>query len=119
MFMEDDRKNCASLEAAGLPDFVDCFVHKCLYDGHRNGWPADNAVNSLTLWLVWLTTTEGMCTTLEVTAFPDRCREGVLPTMVIVIFPCFYLQFSVYCIFTLPFYLVFVQVLAYVSQTRT
>lgn len=58
MFMEDDGKNRASLEAAGLPDFVDRFVRERLYDGHRNGWPADNAVNSLALWLLWLTTTE-------------------------------------------------------------
>lgn len=44
------------------------------------------------------------------------CREGVLPTMVIVIFHCFYLYFCF--IFTLPFfYLVFAQVLAYISQT--
>ncbi|KAI6097493.1 hypothetical protein F5141DRAFT_1220061 [Pisolithus sp. B1] len=58
MFMEDDGKNCGSLEAAGLPDFVYHFVHEYLYDGHWNGWPADNAVNSLVLWLLWLTTTE-------------------------------------------------------------
>ncbi|KAI6154220.1 hypothetical protein BKA82DRAFT_4098882 [Pisolithus tinctorius] len=59
MLLEDDGKNRASLEAAGLPEFVDRFVREHLYDGHRNGWPADNAVNSLALWLLWLTTTEG------------------------------------------------------------
>ncbi|KAI6030999.1 hypothetical protein EDC04DRAFT_2605262 [Pisolithus marmoratus] len=58
MLVEDDGKNRASLEAAGLPDFVDRFVREHLYDGHRNGWPADTAVNSLALWLLWLTTTE-------------------------------------------------------------
>ncbi|KIO07216.1 hypothetical protein M404DRAFT_998623 [Pisolithus tinctorius Marx 270] len=71
MLIEDDGKNRASLEAAGLPDFVDRFVREHLYDGHRNGWSADNAVNSLALWLLWLTTTEDR---LRAESSPQRAQ---------------------------------------------
>ncbi|KAL4070309.1 hypothetical protein J3A83DRAFT_4095038 [Scleroderma citrinum] len=58
MLTEDDGKNRRILETAGLPDFVDRFVRERLYEQHINGWPAENDVNSLALWLLWLTSSE-------------------------------------------------------------
>ena len=59
MLMEADTQNRRTLDDAGLPDFVDRFVRTRLYDNHINGWPAENAVNSLALWLHWLTISQG------------------------------------------------------------
>ncbi|KAG6335010.1 hypothetical protein ID866_4077 [Astraeus odoratus] len=58
MLMEDDGRNRVILEAAGLPDFVDRFVRERLQDDSVHGWPAESEINSLALWLLWLTTTE-------------------------------------------------------------
>lgn len=62
MLMEDDGKNRCQLDAAGLPDFVDRFVRERLYEKSVEGWPAENEVNSLAIWLLWLTATEGAFT---------------------------------------------------------
>ncbi|KAH7886386.1 hypothetical protein F5I97DRAFT_1879916 [Phlebopus sp. FC_14] len=58
MMMENDGMNRCQLEAAGLPDFVDRFVRQRLYEDCENGWPTQNQLNSLALWLLWFTTTE-------------------------------------------------------------
>ncbi|KAF9225151.1 hypothetical protein BS17DRAFT_871950 [Gyrodon lividus] len=58
MMMENDGKNRCQLESAGLPDFVDRFIRERLYENSENGWPAENEVNSLAMWLLWFTTTE-------------------------------------------------------------
>ncbi|KAL4068843.1 hypothetical protein V8B97DRAFT_754883 [Scleroderma yunnanense] len=58
MLTEDDGKNRRALEAAGLPDFVDRFVRERLYERDINGWPAESDINSLALWLLWLTSSE-------------------------------------------------------------
>ncbi|KAI6130687.1 hypothetical protein EDD16DRAFT_1700646 [Pisolithus croceorrhizus] len=55
MFMEDDRKDCTSLEAAGFVDFVDCLN---VYNGHWKGWPAENTIKLLALWLLWIAAIE-------------------------------------------------------------
>ena len=59
MLLENDGKNRCQLDAAGLPDFIDAFVRERLYDNSIDGWPAENEINSIALWLLWLTTTEG------------------------------------------------------------
>ncbi|KAH0837755.1 hypothetical protein J3R83DRAFT_5931 [Lanmaoa asiatica] len=66
MMMENDGKNRCQLDAAGLPDFVDSFVRERLYENSLDGWPAENEINSLAIWLLWLTTTEGAFTVLLV-----------------------------------------------------
>ncbi|KIJ13054.1 hypothetical protein PAXINDRAFT_14100 [Paxillus involutus ATCC 200175] len=58
MMMENDGKNRYQLEMAGLPEFVDRFVRQRLYENSENGWPAENEVNSLAMWLLWFTSTE-------------------------------------------------------------
>lgn len=59
MLLENDGRNRCQLDAAGLPDFVDGFVRERLYENSIDGWPAENELNSLALWLLWLTSTEG------------------------------------------------------------
>ncbi|KAG2144703.1 uncharacterized protein EDB93DRAFT_531217 [Suillus bovinus] len=60
LLSENDGKNRHLLEAAGLPDFVDEFVRKRLYEDsvNTNGWPSESPINSLALWLLWFTSTE-------------------------------------------------------------
>jgi hypothetical protein len=58
MLLENDGKNRHQLDAAGLPDYVDDFLRERLYEHSIDGWPAENELNSLALWLLWLTTTE-------------------------------------------------------------
>ncbi|KAI9566351.1 hypothetical protein HD554DRAFT_2025645 [Boletus coccyginus] len=57
MLLENDGKNRCQLDAAGLPDFVDAFLRQRLYEDSIDGWPAENEINSLAVWLLWLTTT--------------------------------------------------------------
>ncbi|OAX41019.1 hypothetical protein K503DRAFT_736495 [Rhizopogon vinicolor AM-OR11-026] len=60
LLTENDAKNRHHLEAAGLPDFVDEFVRKRLYEdcNSSNGWPQESPINSLALWLLWHTSTD-------------------------------------------------------------
>lgn len=61
MMLENDGRNGAQLEHAGIYSFVDRFVRARLYEDRQslNGWPADNAANACALWLLWKTTTRG------------------------------------------------------------
>ncbi|KAI0320061.1 hypothetical protein OF83DRAFT_1053867 [Amylostereum chailletii] len=52
---ENDGKNHAQLEWAGLGAFVDRFVRTRLMEGQQDGWPVDEPINCLALWLLWLT----------------------------------------------------------------
>jgi hypothetical protein len=64
MLSENDGKNMAQLMRVGLDDLVDRFVRIRMYESrwdHR-GWPADSVVNSLALWLLWLTSDRGSST---------------------------------------------------------
>lgn len=60
LMSENDGKNRHHLEAAGLPDFVDEFIRKRLYEDcvNTNGWPNESPINCLALWLLWFTSTE-------------------------------------------------------------
>ncbi|KAJ8588677.1 hypothetical protein M405DRAFT_819370 [Rhizopogon salebrosus TDB-379] len=60
LLTENDGKNRPHLEAAGLPDFVDKFVRKRLYEdaSSTNGWPQESPINCLALWLLWYTSTD-------------------------------------------------------------
>jgi hypothetical protein len=57
---EDDGKNRAQMLWAGLDTFAENLVRARLYQTCRNGWPQESPLNSLALWLMWMTTTRGM-----------------------------------------------------------
>ncbi|KAF7312095.1 hypothetical protein MIND_00221800 [Mycena indigotica] len=60
MMLENDGRNAAQLEHAGLDSYLDVFVRSRLWDGRASahGWPTDNTANACALWLVWMTTSE-------------------------------------------------------------
>lgn len=66
MMLENDGKNEAQLEWAGLKDFMDRFVRTKLLDNceQTHGWPPESETNALALWLMWFTTDEGECLSL-------------------------------------------------------
>jgi len=61
LMLNNDGKNYAQLEHAGLDAYVDKFVRTRLWEGREDnqGWPLDNMNNSLALWLMWMTLTKG------------------------------------------------------------
>ena len=61
MVMEDDGRNRAQLENAGLRRFVDDFVRQKLLarSEENHGWPAESTVNALALCLMWHTSDYG------------------------------------------------------------
>jgi hypothetical protein len=58
MMLENDGRNAAQLEHAGLDSYLDIFVRTRLWDDQSHGWPTDNTASACALWLVWMTTTE-------------------------------------------------------------
>jgi hypothetical protein len=59
MLLENDGKNRVHLADAGLEDFVENFVLERLWEGSgdNGGYPLDNIVNSLALWIMAMTAT--------------------------------------------------------------
>ena len=59
--LENDGRNYAQLRWAGAHDFVDRYVRERLGDGSEanRGWPLDNPVNSLALFVMWCTLEDG------------------------------------------------------------
>jgi hypothetical protein len=59
MMLDNDGKNFAQLEWAGVAEFVDKFIRLRLWEGrmqHPNaGWPLASLANSCALWIAWLT----------------------------------------------------------------
>ncbi|KAG1871569.1 hypothetical protein F4604DRAFT_1881062 [Suillus subluteus] len=84
LMSENDGKNRHLLEAAGLPDFVDEFVRKRLYEDsvNSNGWPNESPINCLALWLLWFTSTEERLKT-ETTARRNEMIRLVLPFVIV------------------------------------
>ncbi|KAF7317076.1 hypothetical protein HMN09_00442200 [Mycena chlorophos] len=60
MMLENDGRNAAQLQHAGLDSYLDNFVRNRMWNGRGSaqGWPTDNTANACALWLVWMTTTE-------------------------------------------------------------
>jgi hypothetical protein len=61
MLLDNDGKNRAQLEAAGVDAFLDASIRTHLWsEAHlHEGWPQDDSTNSFALWIKWmLTTTE-------------------------------------------------------------
>ncbi|KAJ7482843.1 hypothetical protein B0H11DRAFT_2021398 [Mycena galericulata] len=59
MMLENDGKNAAQLEHAGLDLYLDIFVRTRMWDDRHasHGWPTDNVASACALWLMWMTTT--------------------------------------------------------------
>ncbi|KAH9950972.1 hypothetical protein B0H21DRAFT_776357 [Amylocystis lapponica] len=57
MCTENDGKNEAQLERAGLSSLLDNLVRTRLWEDreHSNGWPAESTLNALAIWLIWFT----------------------------------------------------------------
>lgn len=60
LMLNNDGKNYAQLEHAGLDAYVDMFMRTRLWEGRETnqGWPLDNTTNSAALWLKWMTLTK-------------------------------------------------------------
>ncbi|KAG1725395.1 hypothetical protein EDB19DRAFT_1644065, partial [Suillus lakei] len=84
LMSENDGKNRHHLEAAGLPDFVDEFVRKRLYEDNvdTHGWPNESPINCLALWLLWFTSTEERLKA-ETTARRNEIIRLVLPFVIV------------------------------------
>jgi len=87
MLTENDGKNMCHLQQAGLDDFVDRFVRTRLGESRldHNGWPAENDVNALALWIFWMTSTRGQFLfffqvhsvySSQINYSPSRRRDG-------------------------------------------
>ncbi|KAF8971877.1 hypothetical protein BDZ97DRAFT_1913764 [Flammula alnicola] len=57
LMLDNDGKNYAQLEWAGVHAYVGEFVKQKLWVGREanDGWPLDNQENACALWLMWLT----------------------------------------------------------------
>ncbi|GJE89645.1 hypothetical protein PsYK624_057490 [Phanerochaete sordida] len=92
MFLENDGRNEAQLQWAGLGAFVDRFVRTRLREGcdQTAGWPPESEMNALALWLLWFTTDE--VTLREETADARReLMELVRPYVVLPVrYPAFW-----------------------------
>jgi hypothetical protein len=60
LMLSNDGKNYAQLEHAGLDAYVNKFIMTRLWEGSETnqGWPLDNFINSIALWLMWMTLTK-------------------------------------------------------------
>lgn len=61
MLLDNDGKNIAQLEWAGVHTYVRQFVAERLWDGSylNDGWPLENDKNASALWVMWLITDQG------------------------------------------------------------
>ncbi|KAF8954210.1 hypothetical protein BDZ97DRAFT_1928581 [Flammula alnicola] len=76
LMLDNDGKNYAQLEWAGVHVYVDEFVQQKLWVGREanDGWPLDNQGNACALWLMWLT----MDRQRLLAESPRECEEMVL-----------------------------------------
>ncbi|KAK0429691.1 hypothetical protein EV421DRAFT_530932 [Armillaria borealis] len=60
MCLDDDGYNLRQLTAVGAYEWIHDFVTLRLYDGasETGGWPLDNCVNALALWIFWRLSTK-------------------------------------------------------------
>ncbi|KAI0312088.1 hypothetical protein OF83DRAFT_691072 [Amylostereum chailletii] len=82
MALEDDGKNRVHFARAGVGAFVDRFVRTRLREGLQSGWPVESTINTLALWLLWLTLNRDMLAAQS----SDRRQElvdSVLPYTVV------------------------------------
>ncbi|KIM38129.1 hypothetical protein M413DRAFT_30278 [Hebeloma cylindrosporum] len=61
LLLENDGKNYAQLESAGVREFAEEFMKRRMWDNSRemnDGWPLENMGNASALWVLWLTLTK-------------------------------------------------------------
>ncbi|KAI0824486.1 hypothetical protein BC628DRAFT_1377875 [Trametes gibbosa] len=56
--LENDGRNAAQLQWAGLFDYVERFVLERLWERGASDWPLEDVDNSLALWLYWYSSSE-------------------------------------------------------------
>ena len=62
MVLESDGLNEEQLAKAGVVPYLFAFIRSRFHEEYRNyGWPVINEVNSLALWLAYLTSSAGGC----------------------------------------------------------
>jgi hypothetical protein len=73
MMLDNDGKNRAQLEAAGIDLYLNVYMRTYLYDSvtANKGWPRDTAANACALWLVWMFTTPGAFDSSETPHCPN------------------------------------------------
>lgn len=63
MMLDNDGKNRAQLENAGIELYLSVYMRTYMYTSDprlaNNGWPQDTAANACALWLLWMFTTPG------------------------------------------------------------
>lgn len=59
MLLENDGKNRAQLEHAGVLVFVDRYVRLRMYEGSM-GWPLETTETACALWILWMVETDGI-----------------------------------------------------------
>lgn len=61
LMLDNDGKNYAQLEWAGIDAYVDGYIRQSLFsDRDTNmGWPIDSSENACALWLAWMTIKRG------------------------------------------------------------
>lgn len=59
MMLDNDGKNFAQLQSAGIAEFIDKFIRLRLWEGRMEspnaGWPVASVANRCALWIAWLT----------------------------------------------------------------
>ena len=83
MMLDNDGKNFAQLESAGIALFIDRFIRLRLWDDRsaegNAGWPVPSQVNRCALWLAWLTMDK-----MHLLKEPPQARDDFIS----LIFPC-------------------------------
>lgn len=61
LMLENDGKNRAQLEWAGIESFLDQYMRRRLYENRmtNDGWPLETPHGSSALWLTWMFATKG------------------------------------------------------------
>ncbi|KAG7451963.1 uncharacterized protein BT62DRAFT_926163 [Guyanagaster necrorhizus] len=80
MCLDDDGYNLRQLTAVGAYEWIHDFVTLRLYDGasENGGWPLDNCVNALALWIFWRLSTKARLFS-ETDETSDRIIKLILP----------------------------------------
>ncbi|KAK0466125.1 uncharacterized protein EV420DRAFT_1509966 [Desarmillaria tabescens] len=75
MCLDDDGYNLRQLTAVGAYEWIHDFVTLRLYDGasDNGGWPLDNYVNALALWIFWRLSTK-----LSLLSETDEMSEHII-----------------------------------------
>lgn len=97
LMAENDGRNEAQLEWAGLRAFIARFVGETLWLGREiyHGWPAERSESALALWLMWATSDAGEFSRCSVPGRPNelcficlRPRYSFFPSIPILISSC-------------------------------